>query len=165
MSQIDNEEELEFSEPRAWIPDGCYMAKCLTHSKLIPYRNTRKIFLIFEILTEPYRGEKIFMAFNMGFGPISPGMKYYKYWVVANNNRVPSRNAKASPRMFINKIYMVTTRTVKPRVGPSLRHVNDAGMEERELPFEAWYSVIDHFELVEMENLPDIESDEKAYGY
>ena len=143
----EQEKELEFSEPYSHIPDGVYEAKCIDYSKPIPFRGTRKIFLTFEILTEPYQGTKIFMPFSVGFGPIAQGSKYYKYWTIANGNMTPSRNAKASARMFINKFYKIITRTVKPRIGPTVKLVNDSNITGTELNLESWYSVVDYFEL------------------
>ena len=75
-----------------WVPDGEYKAACKDYSKLVPYKGTRKIFLIFELLSEPWAGTCIFMPLNIPWGGIRPGGKYFKYWVGANGDRPPSRN-------------------------------------------------------------------------
>jgi hypothetical protein len=48
-----------------------------------------------------------------------------------NGWRKPSRNSKLSPRLFLNKIYRVKTRTVKP--------IHNG----KKMPKEFWYSVVD----------------------
>lgn len=79
-----------------------------------------------------HEGKEIFMAFNMPYnGKVKTGSKYYKTWCLVNNWQVPSRNAKMSPRLFLNKIFKVKTRTVKPKYN------------DNEMPEQFWYSVVD----------------------
>jgi hypothetical protein len=99
---------------------------------------TRKTFLNFKIISEgKHHGTKIFMAFNMPYnGRIKTGSKYYKTWCMVNDWQKPSRNAKMSPRIFLNKIYKVKTRTVKPP------------HNGKEMPKQFWYSVVDEIKEV-----------------
>lgn len=129
-----------------WVPDGRYKARCTGYSKLIPFKGTQKIFLTFELLDEPEAGTEIFMALNVPYTGIRPGCRYFKSWCIANNNLLPTRNAVMSARIFKGKIFMITTRTVKPKMGAE------------EMPFEFWYSIVDHIEL-----LPDNQNDEELY--
>jgi hypothetical protein len=77
------------------------------------------------------------MAFNMPYDRrIKSGSKYYKTWCMVNDWQKPSRNAKMSPRLFLNKIYKVKTRTVKPP------------HNGKEMPEQFWYSVVD--EIIEV---------------
>ena len=131
------EDEIRFSEPYEWVPDGEFDAECIDYSRPMPFRGTRKVYLTFKLLNEPYAGTKIFMALNVGWGNISPGCKYFKCWTAANDNRLPSKSAIMSPRIFKNKTFKVTTRTVIPKRGT------------KEMPFDFHYSVVDSL------NLPD----------
>jgi hypothetical protein len=73
ISLADDEEELEFADPRPLIPDGEYEAKCIDYSKRpIPYYGTRKIFLTFKIVSGSYKGKELFKAFDIGYGEIKP---------------------------------------------------------------------------------------------
>jgi hypothetical protein len=62
---------------------------------------------------------------------IKTGSKYYKTWCLVNGWQKPSRGAKMSPRIFLNKIFKIKTRTVKP---PHNRG---------KMPKDFWYSVVD----------------------
>jgi hypothetical protein len=115
------------------IPNGIYEAQCIKHDKKFVLGKTRKVFLNFKIV-EPgeHQGKVIFQAFNMPYnGRIKTGSKYYKTWCMVNRWRRPSRNAKMSPRLFLNKIYKVETRTVKPP------------HNGKEMPEQYWYSIVD----------------------
>jgi len=79
-------------------------------------------------------GKTIFMAFNIPYDRrIKQGSKYYKIWCMVNGYTKPSRNATMSPRLFLNKIYRVKIRTVKPRMPNS----------KKEMPEDFWYSIVD----------------------
>jgi hypothetical protein len=98
------------------IPDGTYEAQCIKYDETFVLGKSRKLFLNFKI-TElgKHIGKEIFAAFNLRYDrKIRTGSKYYKTWCMVNNWKRPSRNAKMSPRLFINKIYKIKTRTVKP---------------------------------------------------
>jgi len=141
-------EEIKFSgDYYSWVPDGLYKARCKDYSKPINYKGTKKVFLTFELLDEHYSGTELFMALNVPFSGVKPGSRYFKYWTAANEDRLPSRNATMSPRMFKNKNYLVTTRTVIPKRGTE------------EMPFDFHYSIVDHIELL---NLPDTKDDGEA---
>ena len=95
-----------------------------------------KKWILFEIIIKALFKE-IFQAYNIPYDEkIRPGSKYYKTWVMVNGWRKPSRNAKMSPRLFLNKIYKIKTRTVKPQ------HNN------KPMPQNFWYSCVD--EIVEV---------------
>ncbi len=149
MDMASDSEKIRFSSHPLWIPDGEYQAKCKDYSKPINYRGTRKIFLTFVLLNEPYAGKELFMAFNVGFDDIRSGSRYFKYWCAANGDKLPSPNAIMSQRIFKNKYFNVTTRTVKPKRGTE------------EMPFDFYYSIVDHIKL---SNLPDIKEDEESYS-
>ena len=115
------------------IPNGTYEAQCIKYDSKFVLRKTRKVFLTFKILNlGEHQGKQIFQAYNMPYdGRIKTGTKYYKTWCMVNRWNKPSRNAKMSPRLFINKIYKIKTRTVKP--------LHDG----KEMPENFRYSVVD----------------------
>lgn len=126
------------------VPDGEYKARCVGFSELKPYKNTQKLFLNFELRSDPWKGEPLYMAFNIPFDGVKPGSKYLKYWTAVNGNRPPSRKANMSPSAFKNKEFKVFTRTVKRKRGPE------------EMPENFQYSVIDHIAPLD---LPDTENE------
>jgi hypothetical protein len=131
---LDADEEIRFqdNEYPKLFQDGMYLVECTGHEGPVPYRSTRKLFLHFRIITQPYAGEGIWSAFNVGYGSIRPGSKYFKAWVLANNDRMPSRNDRMSPVIFKGKRFFVQTRTVKPKRG------------DEQMGIDFWYSVIDY---------------------
>ncbi len=116
---------------RPYIPDGLWDVECIGYEKAY-YRNTPRLYLKFRVVSDgPYNGIELFMAFNMPYdGRIPVGSKYYKTWSKVNE-KLPSRNAKMSPRLFVNRLYRVKTRTVRPINGGE------------KLPDRFFYSVID----------------------
>lgn len=112
--------------------------QCTGYDNKFVFGKARKLFLNFLILTEgKHQGKKIFQAFNMPYnGRIKTGSKYYKTWVMVNNWQRPSRNAKMSPRLFLNKIFTIKTRTVKP------------SHDKEEMPEQFWYSIVDEIKSV-----------------
>ncbi len=126
------------NEYKPLLPNKTYEAQCIKYDSKFMLGKTKKLFLNFKI-TEPgkHHGEKIFLAFNMPYsGKIPMGSKYYKTWCMVNNWQKPSRNAKMSPRLFLNKIYKIKTRTVKPKYNG------------KEMPDNFWYSVVDEINEV-----------------
>lgn len=119
---------------RKLLPDGFYEAQCIKYDAGFFQGKARKLFLIFKILTPgEHFGKDIFMAFNMRYdGKVRAGSKYYKTWVMAYGWRKPSRNAKMSPRIFLNKVCGIKTRTVKPE------------HNRQKMPDAFWYSVVDY---------------------
>jgi hypothetical protein len=115
------------------IPNGTYTAQCIKYDNKFVLGKTKKLFLNFVILSEgEYHGKRIFQAFNMPYnGRIKTGSKYYKTWCMVNRWQKPSRNAKMSAWLFLNKIYKIKTRTVKPL------------HNKKEMPESFWYSVVD----------------------
>lgn len=115
------------------IPNGIYEAQCIKYDNAFVLGKTRKTFLNFKIIgSGDHQGKIIFLAYNMPYNSrIKTGSKYYKDWCMVNGWQKPSRNAKMSARLFLNKIYKVKTRTVKPK------------HNEKEMPESFWYSVVD----------------------
>ena len=123
------------------IPDAEYEVQCVEYNNQFCFGKAIKTFLKFKIITEgDHHGKKLFMAFNMPYnGRIKTGSKYYKSWCMVNDWRKPSRNAKMSPRHFLNKVYRVKTRIVKPPYNG-----------KKEMPEQFWYSVVDEItEVIE----------------
>jgi len=119
---------------RDWIPDGFYEATCFNYNDKFCLGKSRKLFLNFKIV-EPGKGNgvKLFKAYNMPYNKkVSTGSNYYKDWVMVNGWQKPSRNAKLSPRIFLNKVYRVKTRTVRQKRG------------DKVMPKAFQYSVVDY---------------------
>jgi hypothetical protein len=120
------------SAPKPRIPDRIYEAQCIGHDLQKAYRNTLKLFLRFKII-EPgeYEGTELFMPFNMPLDrKCHATSKYYKTWCLINGS-VPSRNAKMSPKLFMNKIFKIETKISKPKLD-----------KKRVMPEPFWYSVV-----------------------
>jgi hypothetical protein len=114
------------------IPDAAYEAQPLRYNYK-SYGKTKKLFLHFRITSMgEHLGKEIFMVFNMPTdGKLRLGHKYYKTWVLVNAWKIPSRNTRMSPRLFLNKSYKIKTRTVKPK------------HNDKEMPSDFCYSVVD----------------------
>ncbi len=108
------------------IPDSDYLATCV---QVFGPHSSRaygeKIYVSFQILDGGHAGKKLPMFLRPSRFPTS---RLYRSWVVANGG-LPSRNATLSPRIFLGKIFRVSTVTVKPR------HASGAPM-----PPVFWYS-------------------------
>jgi hypothetical protein len=143
---VNENEEIRFydGDYYKWIPDGEYSAVCTGYTTPMPYFGGRKVYLHFMVLTEPYRGTMLFMAFNVAFKGVRPASKYFKYWCLANGDRQPSRNALMSARIFKDKRFSIKTRTAIPK---------RAG---EDMPFDFRYSVVDSLKAIEM---PDKEQE------
>jgi len=109
--------EFVCSDDKEWVPDGEYMVQCFAYNNGFCFGKNPKTFLWFRIINQgEHDNKKIFMAFNTPYDKkIKTGCKYYKTWCMVNDWHKPSRNAAMSPKLFINKIYMVKTRTVIPQ--------------------------------------------------
>ena len=96
------------------LPDGTYTAQCISYDIHASYGGkSRKIYLHFLIIEGPYEGSKLFMPFNYpSNGKFRPGHKYWQYWVMVHD-RIPSKNATMSPKVFKNKIFNIKTVRVK----------------------------------------------------
>ena len=135
MTSDTNRYEKEYKaagDYRPLIPDGLWDVQCIGYDDGY-YGKIPKLFLNFEIVGDgPYKGEQLFMSFNMPYdGHIPTGSRYYKTWSKVNG-KLPSRNAKMSPRIFLNKLFRVKTRTVVPKDD------NDV------LPTDFHYSIIEN---------------------
>jgi hypothetical protein len=117
-----------------FLPDGSYQAQCIRYDEKFLMGKSRKLFLSFRIVDPgEHHGLEIFQAYNIPYDrKTKPGSKYYKTWVIVNGYRKPSRNAQMSPRLFVNKIFRVKTRTVKPL------------HNGKPMPQHFWYSVVDY---------------------
>ena len=120
------------------IPNDTYEAQCIRYNTGFVLGKSKKIFLIFKILNQgQYFGMEIFQAYNMPYNKkFRPGHKYYKDWVMMNGWKAPSKNTSMSPRIFKNKIFIIKTRTTKPK------------RKNKEMPKEFWYSVVDEITKV-----------------
>lgn len=136
---MENDEIMLDGDLYQYIPDGEYEAVCTGFNGPVPYRGTRKLYLNFEITSEHYQGATLFMVFNIPWAGIRPGSRYFKYWSKVNGG-LPSRNTKFHPRIFKDKIYRITTATVKPTFD-----------DNSEMPFGYWYSKVQHFEVFDEE--------------
>lgn len=116
------------------LPDRIYEAQCISYDSKFVLGKTKKLFLNFKIIEMgEHQGKIIFLAFNMRYDDkIKQGSKYFKTWCQVNNWQKPTRNAKMSPRIFLNKIFKVKTRVTKP------------SHNGKEMPENFWYSVVDH---------------------
>ena len=123
---------------RPLIPEGKYEAVCTKYEDNFCFMKARKLFLHFKIITPgEYQGTELFQSYNMPYnGKMKLGSKYYKTWCMVNGWKIPTRNAKMSPRFFLNKAYVVNVRTVKPQ--------HNGGT----MPKDFYYSVIDQIILV-----------------
>jgi hypothetical protein len=119
-------------EPRPRIVDGFYEAQCVKYE--YGQRPFPKLYLKFKI-TEPgeHVGRILFKPYNLPKKgkEWAHSSNFYMDWVWVNNFRQPSRNAKMSPRIFVNKIFKVRTRTTKPK------------RDGKEMPEQFWYSLVD----------------------
>jgi hypothetical protein len=125
---------------RPLIPEGKYEAVCTGHEESFCFGKTRKLFLHFKIITPgEHLGKELFLPFNMPYdGKLKLGSKYYKTWVMVNSWQKPTRNAKMSPRIFLNKAYIVNVKTVKPQHNGAI------------MPKDFHYSVIEQILRVNM---------------
>ena len=96
------------------LPDGTYTAQCISYNKNESYGGrSRKIYLRFRIIEGTYEGSVLFMAFNYpSNGKFTPGYKYWQYWVMVHG-KIPSKNAKMSPKVFKKKIFKIKTAKVR----------------------------------------------------
>ena len=103
------------------IPDGEYWAICTDYKEqdyfIKGQGKKRKLYMCFDIYAEANSlddmSEKIWMIFNMPknrhFGKRS---KYYQTWKMVWG-RTPTRNARISPKIFLNRHFKIKTKTVK----------------------------------------------------
>jgi len=100
-------------DDKVLLKDDVYDAQCVGYDEGI-YYGSKKLYLRFKIQTlgECF-GTEVTMFFNIAKKGISSGSKYYKNWCAVNGAK-PSRNAKLSPRLFLNRVFKIKTRTVRP---------------------------------------------------
>ena len=120
------------------IPDGIYQGQCIKYEPGLCFGKNKKLFLHFQITTEGEEfGKVIVMCFNVNYKKLPKGSKYFKTWVFANKGIRPARGDRLSSKVFMNKVFKFTARTVKPKF--------NTGQVKPEF---LWYSVID--ELIEI---------------
>ena len=134
------EDYLVAGESWPLIPEDVYQAQCIHYEKGRSHHNSTKLFLHFNIIEGKYFEKRLFMAINLTdcrtgkeFKKVSSGSKYYESWVIANNNQLPSRGDRMSPRIFKDHVFQVKTRIVTRKF--------DDGTEK---PRCFHYTVIDH---------------------
>ena len=123
--------ELRAAGQHPKIPDAVYEAQCIKYEySQKPYS---KLYVQFKLIEEgKYHGLKLFKPYNMpNKGLIAQSSNYYKDFVMVNEWKPPSRNAKMSPKIFLHKIFKVRTRTVKPKRNNEM------------MPEDCWYSIVD----------------------
>lgn len=127
----DEKEYKALGDYRPLVPDGLWDVQCTGYNDGF-YGRIPKLFLNFEIVSNgSYNGERLFMSFNMPHdGYVHTGSRYYRTWSKVNG-KLPSRNAKMSPRIFLNKLFRVKTKTVIPKDG------------NFDLPSDFHYSIIE----------------------
>ena len=134
------EDDLVAGENRPLIPDGIYQAQCIHYETGRSHHNSIKLFLHFNIIEGKYFETKLFMAINLSdsktgkeFKKVPRGSKYFESWVIANNNRLPSRGDRMSPIIFKNHVFQVKTRVVKQKFS-----------DGTEKPKCFHYTIVDH---------------------
>jgi len=101
------------------IPDGIYQGQCIKYEPGLCFGKNKKLFLHFQITTEGEEfGKVIVMCFNVNYKKLPKG-------------------DRLSSKVFMNKVFKFTARTVKPKF--------NTGQVKPEF---LWYSVID--ELIEI---------------
>ena len=132
--ESDNEGDIDIvcGQDCTLIPDGVYEAQC-TDYNIARYFDDLKLYLTFKITTfSEHLGKEVKKIFRLPKNKkIAPSSNYYKAWKRANGNTRPSKHAKMSPRIFKNKRFEITTRTVKK------------DYKGNEMPEHDWYSVVD----------------------
>lgn len=117
--------------PRPHIPEGEYEAVCI-EKNIAPYKNHGdKLYLKYEILSGEHKGTILFRAINFEYDSFSLNTDYYTEWSLANG-APPKRIDRMTPRVFLNKSFLIKVRNAKPKY--------DDGTEKDEM-FQ--YSVVD----------------------
>src|SRR5689334_12747288 len=105
-------EEISASAAHPRVPDGVYI---MAVTKTFPARKMRsyglRICLKLAIMEGEFCGIELPMYFRPSHWPTS---RFYRHWTIAAD-RVPSRNAKLSHRIFRGKVFRAATVTVRPR--------------------------------------------------
>ena len=143
MNQHHDEDwdlDLVAGNERPLIPEGRYIVQCIRCEKGQSHYNSLKLFLTFKIIDGEFMDTELFMAMNLmdsktkrPFKKVPAGTKYYKNWIIANNNNRPSRHDRMSPRIFEKGIFEVSVKTVRPPYPDG----------KTELPEGHHYSVVD----------------------
>lgn len=128
---MNKNEDFLAGEKRALIPEGTYRVCCIEIEKGT-FKGAQKIYLKFVIYTCEYEGTQLFMAMNQ-HKKFPPSSKYYKAWVIANNNELPSRDDRMSPKIFEGGVFEAVVKTSKPKFP-----------DKTEMPDCFHYSVVDY---------------------
>ena len=123
IADAEKEDDFVADETRTLIPEGIYQVQCIKIEKAISHFRSLKMFLTFKIVDPgQYFETELFMAINLidtktnkPFKKVPRGSKYYKQWVIANNNKLPSRGDRMSSNIFKNGVFEAVVRIVKPK--------------------------------------------------
>ena len=145
----DDPQEFEYyaaDDFKPLLPDGKYLAQCISLNGKYFDKQYDKLFLQFEVISDRdgnHDKETLFMVFHMPkHKRVGTGSRYFKAWCKVHG-KSPSRNASMSPKIFLKKNYIVRTRTVRRRFDGEVRNKNEC------------YSVIDEIIEVFKEVLED----------
>ena len=122
--EADKQKEDDFvaDENRPHIPDGTYQVCFIRVEERTSHHNSLKMYLWFKIVNcIEHTDTELFMAMNLldsktgkRFKKVPRASKYYEQWVIANNNKLPSRNDRMSPQIFKGALFEGVVKTVKP---------------------------------------------------
>lgn len=102
-------------EEKPLIDAGTYQAKCIKVEKGY-YNSVPKFYLTFKVFDFMMFDDPptLFMAMNSPDGnKVSANTKFYQSWVIANDNKLPRRNDRMSPKIFKNRRFEVLVETVE----------------------------------------------------
>lgn len=106
---------------RPLLDDAEYLARCVGFKTSYFDKNRHKLFLEFEVICGNNDRVTLYLPFNIpNDSKICSGSKYFRSWKKVHG-KAPSRNAVMTPKIFINKIYKVRTKTVKNYFDGELR--------------------------------------------
>jgi hypothetical protein len=134
MAKDRDDEPIFGDREYALVADGIYKATCTNVSTSKPWRDSKKLFIWFE-LNGSMEGTRLFMSCRLPLnGPINRGHKYFGVWCEANGG-MPERGDRMSRWIFKDKLFWIKTRTVK------------TNSQRNPIPENQRYSVVEAIEL------------------
>ena len=109
--EMQADDDFEADEQRPLIPEDRYQVYC-DRIEGGTYKGTPKMYVYFIINSGEHEGTALFMPMNY-YKKVPRGSKYYKQWVIANNNVLPSRVDRMTPGIFIKGFFEAFVKTVK----------------------------------------------------
>ena len=109
--EMQGDDDFVAEESRPIIPEGIYQVCCYRIEKST-YKGTPKIYVNFTIIDGEYAGIALFMPMNY-YKKVPTGSKYYKQWIIANDNVLPTRVDRMTPHKFMGGIFEAFVKTVK----------------------------------------------------